>query len=82
MFVTLRFVLLVLDNLEDDENEQDDTEKIVTDALRSVLVEAINQYNQFKHGRIDENGAPVRKKPRVVSRLNWQRAHECIVQNM
>jgi hypothetical protein len=82
MFVTLGVVLLVLDDLEEDENKQDDAETIVADALRSVLVEAINRYNQFKRGRIDENGAPVPKKRRVASCKNWQRAHECMVQNM
>jgi hypothetical protein len=79
MFLTLGAVLLVLDDLEEDDNEQDDTEKIVADALRTVLVEAINQYNQFKRGRIDENGSPVPKRHRVASHYNWQRAHQCIV---
>jgi hypothetical protein len=53
MFATLGVVLLVLDDLEEDENKQDDMETIVADALRSVLVEAINRYNQFKRMRID-----------------------------
>jgi hypothetical protein len=80
MFLTLGAVLLVLDDLEEDDNEQNDTEKIVADALRTVLMEAINRYNKLKRGRIDENGSPVLMRRRVASHYNWQRAHECIVQ--
>jgi hypothetical protein len=80
MFVALGVVLLVMDDLEEYDNKQDDTEKIVADALRTVFVEAINRYNQFKRGRIDENWAHVSKRRRVASHFNWQRVQECIVQ--
>jgi hypothetical protein len=84
MFLTLWVVLLVLDNLEEDENENepDDAEKVAADALRTVLVNIINQYNQFKRGWINENGAPVPKKHWVALRFNWRHAGECILQNM
>jgi hypothetical protein len=72
MFLTLGAVRLVLDDFEEDDNEQDDTEKIVADALRTVLVEAIDsRYNKLKRGRIDENGSPVPKRRQVASHCNW-----------
>jgi hypothetical protein len=78
MFVALGVLLVVLEDLEEDDNQIDDTETIVADALRSLLLQAINQYNQLKRGRIDKNGAPVPKRRRSVSRYNWQRARQCI----
>jgi hypothetical protein len=80
MFLTLGVVLLVLDDLEEDENEPEDAEKIAANALRTLLVDTINRYNQFKRGRIDENGAHVSKRRWVASHFNCQRAQECIVQ--
>jgi hypothetical protein len=48
MFMTLGVILPVLDDLEEDENEPDDAEKIAADELRTVLVDAITRYLQLK----------------------------------
>jgi hypothetical protein len=64
MFVALGVILLVLDDLEEDENEPDDAEKVAADELQTVLVDAITRYMELKRGRpIDDNDeVPVPKK--------------------